>query len=111
VSRETTYEDLRPAEVRDRLGRGERLRLVDVREPIEHQIASIEGAELNPPGALHERAAGLDPSEPLVLICHHGIRSRHACHLLAGLGFTRLFNMAGGIDLWSLEVDPEVPRY
>jgi rhodanese-related sulfurtransferase len=105
------YEDLRPSEVLDRVARGERLRIVDVREPVELELARIEGAEPIPLGALAGRAAGLDRDEPLLLVCHHGIRSRHACHMLAGMGFTRLYNLAGGIDLWSVEADPRVPRY
>jgi adenylyltransferase/sulfurtransferase len=100
-----------PAEVRDRLDRGEHLRLLDVREPIEHQIARIEGAELVPLGRLEEVVGRLDPGEELVLVCHHGIRSHHACELLRSRGFTRVRNMVGGIDRWSMEVDPAVPRY
>jgi rhodanese-related sulfurtransferase len=105
------YRRARPAEVAGRIGRGERLRIVDVREPAEHRIASVAGAELIPLAELPSRAAELDRDEELVLMCHHGIRSAHACEYLARMGFARLSNMVGGIDLWSREVDPSVPRY
>ena len=105
------YSQVRPAELRERLGRGEPLRVIDVREPLEHRIAVIEGAELIPLGLLPAHVHRFDRDEEIVIVCHHGIRSAQACEYLAGLGFTRLSNVIGGIDLWSIEVDPGLPRY
>ena len=105
------YGVVTPREVHERLARGERLRLVDVRETLEHRIASVSGAELIPLGELPAAFGRLDPAEEIVVMCHHGIRSASACAFLAAAGFTRVSNMAGGIDRWSAEVDPTVPRY
>ena len=87
--------------------------LLDVREPHEHRIASIEGAELVPLRELSSRIDGLDgeTDRPLVVHCHHGSRSLRAVQLLRSRGIGRAINLAGGIDAWSREVDPEVPRY
>ena len=85
--------------------------LLDVREPHEHQIARIPGAVLIPLRSLPARLAELDSSRPLVVYCHHGLRSLHAVELLRGSGFARATSLRGGIDAWSREVDPGVPRY
>jgi rhodanese-related sulfurtransferase len=87
--------------------------LLDVREPEEHGLAALPNARLIPLGQLAGRAAELSAwkEEEIVVYCHHGIRSLHAIQLLKPLGFTRLSNLAGGIDAWSREVDPAVPRY
>jgi len=85
--------------------------LLDVREPHEHRIARIPGAVLIPLGSLPARLAELDSSRPMVVYCHHGLRSLHAVELLRGAGFARAISLRGGIDAWSTEVDPGVPRY
>ena len=85
--------------------------LLDVREPHEHQIARLPGAVLIPLGSLPARLAEIDSSRPLVVYCHHGLRSLHAVELLRGSGFARALSLRGGIDAWSREVDPGVPRY
>ncbi len=100
-----------PGQFEERRRRGEALRLVDVREPAEYELARVEGAELLPLSRFHEWAGALDPAEEIVFMCHHGIRSAQVCAFLARQGFTRLHNLAGGIERWSLEVDPAVPRY
>ena len=87
-------------------------RLIDVREPDEWEIARIEGAELLPLSqwpALPQ--AQLDPTEPLLVLCHHGARSARATDFLLRNGFADVTNVAGGIDAWSCEIDPAVPRY
>ncbi len=101
-------------EVKRRLDAGEKLSLIDVREPFEHHAAHIEGADLIPmqtvPGqldALLERAQGA----PLIVFCHHGVRSLNVVHWLRRQGLENCWSMAGGIDLWSLQIDPTVPRY
>ena len=87
--------------------------LLDVREPEEHSLAALPNAKLIPLGQLAGRAHELLAwkEQDIVVYCHHGIRSLHAIHLLRPLGFARLSNLAGGIDAWSREVDPNVPRY
>jgi sulfur-carrier protein adenylyltransferase/sulfurtransferase len=85
--------------------------LIDVREPHEYRFCRIEGAELKPLGEIEEWAETLDPEAEIVLQCHSGARSAHATMYLKHLGFKRVANLRGGIDAWSLEVDPDVPRY
>ena len=98
-------------EIEARRARGEDFVLVDVREPAEHRIAHIEGALLIPLGALPDRVAELDRGRDIVLHCHHGVRSMRALEFLRGAGFTRLKSLRGGIEAWSRDVDPAVPRY
>jgi sulfur-carrier protein adenylyltransferase/sulfurtransferase len=90
---------------------GRDLQLLDVRQPVEHSIARIEGALLVPLSQLPARVGELDPARPVVVHCHHGPRSLHATQWLRAQGFPRVASLAGGIDAWSVEVDPEVPRY
>lgn len=106
-----SYETITPAEYAARAARGARVRLIDVREPEEHELTRVEGAELLPLSRFAEWAARLDPEEEIVFMCHHGVRSAQVCAVLARSGFAKLSNLAGGIDRWSAEVDPKVPRY
>ena len=85
--------------------------LLDVREPQEERIARIEGSVLIPLRALPARLAELDPSRPIVVYCHHGVRSLRAVELMRGAGFARARSLRGGIDAWSRERDAGVPRY
>lgn len=100
-----------PSEVAARLAGETPPLLIDVRTVAEHRIASVDGAQLMPLGVLAARAFELDPAQPVVLMCHHGMRSMQAAMFLAQKGFEDLTNMTGGIERWSLEVDPSVPRY
>lgn len=109
--REGEYATLSPAELRERMERDRELQLIDVREAAEHEIASIEGARLLPLSRFPEWADQLNPEAEIVFMCHHGIRSAQVCAYLARQGFRRLYNLSGGIDAWSCEVDPKVPRY
>ena len=106
-----TYQTMTPAEYEQRRGRGEAPRLIDVREQWEHDLVSVEGAELLPLSHLGNWESTLDPAEEIVFMCHHGIRSAQVCAFLARKGFAKLHNLSGGIDRWSLEFDPSVPRY
>jgi adenylyltransferase/sulfurtransferase len=91
---------------------GEKFRLIDVREPSEYQIAKITGSELKPLGQIPNWANELaHKDEEIILHCHHGMRSDRACQFLAAQGFNNVKNLIGGIDEWSLKVDPSVPRY
>ena len=102
-----------PLELAPRLAEGSAPRLLDVREAWEHDVASLPGARLVPLGELPERLEELADwrDTDVVVYCHHGVRSAHAIGFLRHHGFTRLHNLTGGIDRWSLEVDPKVPRY
>ncbi|HTF32146.1 MAG TPA: molybdopterin-synthase adenylyltransferase MoeB [Myxococcota bacterium] len=93
--------------------RGEDFLLLDVREPSEAALAHIEGARLLPLGELEGRFGELTAwkERPIVVHCHHGGRSARACALLQEKGFAQVSNLRGGIDEWSLTVDPGVPRY
>lgn len=84
--------------------------LVDCREPFEWRIARLPGALLIPLGETLDRAHELDPDRPVLVYCHHGVRSINAAMLLERAGFTAL-SMRGGIDQWSVKVDPTIPRY
>ncbi|RMG56436.1 MAG: sulfurtransferase [Gammaproteobacteria bacterium] len=87
--------------------------LLDVREPWEFELCHIDGSRLLPLGQLPTGldALALDPEVPVVVICHHGIRSRHACRLLEHAGFSRVINLSGGVEAWAEQVDPSMPRY
>jgi len=95
---------------RERARRPE-LVLVDVREPREAEIAHIAGARLIPLRELPGRLAELSGHGDIVTLCHHGPRSLKAREILKGAGFANVRSLAGGIDAWAREVDPEVPRY
>jgi adenylyltransferase/sulfurtransferase len=98
-------------ELSRRLERGDDVTLIDVREPHEFEICRLPGAALIPLGSLPERMGEMDTSRDLVLFCHHGIRSMRALEMLHQAGFRKLRSLRGGIDAWSREVDPAVPRY
>src|SRR5215831_1072452 len=100
-------------EVKRRLDAGEPLALIDVREPFEYRIARIEPAESIPMQTVPEHLAALREkavSAPLIVLCHHGVRSLNVVQWLRRQGVENCWSLAGGIDLWSLEIDPTVPR-
>ena len=102
---------LTPAEVKALLDRGQRLLLLDVREPEEVACARLEGAVHIPMGEIPGRLHELDPDADIVVYCHHGVRSANVAAFLAHRDFTSVANLTGGIDRWSLTVDPSLPRY
>jgi rhodanese-related sulfurtransferase len=99
--------------VKQLLDSGEPLLLLDVREPHEYATAKIEGATLIPMREIPARVAELEPYKTgrVIVHCHHGGRSQRVMNYLRQQGFTSVQNMTGGIDDWSLQVDPGVPRY
>lgn len=103
--------EISPGEVKQRLDRGEKILLVDVREPQEFALCHIEGAVLIPMGAIPANLQQLDVDEDVVCFCHHGMRSLDVANWLRAQGVKSAKSMAGGIDRWSLEIDPMVPRY
>ncbi len=91
------------------------LQLLDVREPQEVEIASIEGF-VNLPLSKHDKWAqqiheNLDPHLETLVLCHHGIRSAHMCQWLISQGFTEVKNIVGGIDAYSQNIDHSIPQY
>ncbi|MEM1058477.1 MAG: rhodanese-like domain-containing protein [Verrucomicrobiota bacterium] len=104
--------ELNPSELQARLSQPGPVQLVDVRQPEEWALARLPGAVLIPLGEFVARGPEeLDPGQPVVLYCHHGMRSAQAAAYLLSRGFGDVTNLTGGIDRWSLEVDPTVPRY
>jgi adenylyltransferase/sulfurtransferase len=102
---------IEPAQLKARLDAGEDLVLLDVREPEELQICSIDGALNIPLSQFAQRFEELDRSKTIVCICHHGMRSANAAGFLAENDFDDLLNLTGGVDAWAEQVDPSMPRY
>lgn len=99
-----------PVELKERLDRGDDLQILDVREPFEFGIANL-GGTLLPLGQLPQRFEELDSAKEIVVLCHHGVRSAQATAFLRHQGFPKVMNLTGGIDRWSLQIDPKTPRY
>jgi len=108
-----TVPELTAAELKSRLDRGDRLVIVDVREPHEWEIANLGayGARLVPLGQLEAHAEELDRESEIVLMCRSGARGVRALRQLRAAGFPRLWNLKGGILAWAEEVDPALPKY
>jgi rhodanese-related sulfurtransferase len=104
------YENIKPHALKSRLDAEERPVLLDVREPWEFALASIEGSELIPLSQLEARFTELDPDAETVVICHHGNRSSYVTVALRRAGFEKVLNLEGGLDAYS-SVDESVPRY
>lgn len=89
--------------------------VLDVREPAEWRMASVkeDGFALLtiPMGVITPRLGELDPEQPIACLCHHGGRSMQVAAFLRARGFNHVANIAGGINAWSAELDPTVPRY
>ena len=100
-----------PRELKDRLGKGDKLFLLDVREPWEYATAKLEGSQLIPLGTLPQSLGKLDRNTEIVAYCHLGMRSADAVGFLLQQGFPMVKNLVGGIDAWSVQVDSSVPRY
>ncbi len=101
-----------PIQLATRLAAGDPLHLVDVRDPIEFDYCHLLGSVLLPLDELPQRTDEVPNAGEVVLVCHHGVRSAQALgYLQLRHGRTNLLNLRGGIDAWSREVDPSVPRY
>ena len=85
--------------------------LLDVREPWEFEKCHLEGALLVPMRQIPQAINELDPDREIVVICHHGIRSRAVAAYLANNDFSQVINLSGGIDEWAKRVDPAMPTY
>ncbi len=101
LSKSCKTQDVKPA-----------VRLIDVRELWEFSTASVPGSTLIPMGEFAGRAhQELDPEDHLLILCHHGARSLSVTNWLRQQGFEQAQSVSGGIDAWSLQVDPAIPRY
>ena len=103
--------EILPTQLAQRLARGEALRVIDVREPWEHRTAALDGAALVPMGRVPTEHGRWPREATYVIVCHHGMRSAMVADYLRSAGFPHVLNLTGGIDRWSAEVDPSVPRY
>lgn len=97
--------------LRDLIAQGAAIDMLDVREPWEQKICLIAESRTIPMGELQQRSAELANEKPLVVICHHGMRSFHATLWLRSQGFGNAVNLEGGIDAWAREIDPSMQRY
>jgi rhodanese-related sulfurtransferase len=106
--------EITPKQAKARLTAEKPASLIDVREPWEYTMAHIASARLVPMsyvGAELQTLEGLSDDGELLVICHHGVRSLQVVAWLRERGIVNAFSIAGGIDRWSQEIDPEVPRY
>jgi adenylyltransferase/sulfurtransferase len=110
AAREGEGEDITPRDLASALA-SRQIALVDVRESYEWSIGHLPGARLVPLDTLPQMVDSLDRETEMVVYCHHGMRSDMAAEWLRERGFGRVRNLIGGIDRWSLEVDPSVRRY
>jgi len=101
------------AAVKSWIDSGESFLFLDCREPDEHRVARIEGTSLIPMSEITQRISELEAyrQSPIVVHCHHGGRSLRVTNWLRTQGFPLAVNMSGGIDEWSQQIDPSIPRY
>ena len=111
VTAQSAATEITSVELKQRLDRGDKLTLVDVREPNEYQINRIPGTVLIPLGEIPRRYAELDKDDEIVVHCKMGGRSAKAADFLRSVGFKRVLNLKGGILDWIDKVDPSQPKY
>lgn len=99
-----------PAEVQAIVERGDTVRLVDVRQPWEYDQARIPGVLLIPLDELPRRVSELDPADPTICICEHGVRSAHAAQFLAAQGFSNTATMTGGMAQYVGQTETNAPE-
>ena len=99
-------------ELKERLAQpGAKPVLLDVREGWELNICALPDALHIPMGQIPARAEELDPQKEMVVVCHHGVRSLRVAHFLESHGFSKLYNLQGGVDAWAREIDPAMHTY
>lgn len=111
MQRNLPFKEATPQEIKQRLDAGDDLLLIDVREPDEVLIAAIDSAEVHSLSQAREWIYTLPKDRDLVIMCHHGGRSAQVAMALSQIGHTNVTNMTGGINAWSEQVDPTVPKY
>ncbi len=89
----------------------QKITLLDVREPGEYEICNLDNSTLIPLGDLTSRVHELDTADDIIVYCHHGMRSLQATRILKGMGYSKVRNLAGGIDAWAAKFDDKMPRY
>ena len=103
--------EITPTELKSSFDKGNFPLVLDVREAWEYNTAHLDPSTLIPLGQLHSQLDKLDKNAEIVTLCHHGVRSLNAAFFLRQNGFKNVRSLAGGIDLWSMTIDPKVPRY
>ena len=104
--------EITPSDVKRSIDAGEEFSLIDVREPEEHRISRIDGATLIPMRELPKQFDRLEEvAMPLIVFCHHGVRSLTVVQWLREQGLAECQSMSGGIDAWSRDIDQNIPRY
>ncbi|HEV8141268.1 MAG TPA: rhodanese-like domain-containing protein [Methylomirabilota bacterium] len=103
--------EITPQDLKTRLDRNDRPVLVDVRDDWETKLCRLENALHIPMEELEFRAEELNQQDEIVVYCHHGVRSAAVADYLRRLGFTRVRNLAGGLDAWAATVDRSMRRY
>lgn len=104
-------QDLTPQQLQDRLDAGETPLLLDVREEWEFAICRLAESVLMPMGRVPELVGSLPRDRDIVVICHHGVRSRVVVDFCERSGLDRVFNLVGGVAAWAADIDPELPVY
>ena len=102
---------LKPEELKIWIDSRKDIQVLDVRERWEYDIVKLDNSTLRPLGFLHANPPELDKEEPIVVYCHHGVRSLKGCAILEYLGFKEVYNLAGGIDMYATTVDTALPTY
>ncbi|MCF7797745.1 MAG: sulfurtransferase [Lentisphaeria bacterium] len=102
---------LTPRELQTHLADGNKFTLLDIREAWEVAICRLPDAVHIPMSTIPDKIPEIKLLQPLVVYCHHGIRSVHVCHFLAQRGFERVYNLDGGIERWADEIEPGMSRY
>jgi rhodanese-related sulfurtransferase len=104
---------IHPEQLAEKLRGGEPVYLVDVRQPCEHELCHLAASVLIPLPELPSRLEEIEPPEGalIVVYCHHGIRSLSGASILMQAGYEKVASLAGGIEAWSVRIDPKVPRY
>jgi rhodanese-related sulfurtransferase len=106
--------EIHPSELKSKLDQQQAVVLIDCREEVEFGICRIEGAELIPMNSTPQHLSRIDDKADdnlVVVYCHHGMRSLSVVNWLRGQGVENVVSLNGGIDRWSMEIDPQVPRY
>lgn len=103
--------EITPQELKAKLDAGEKIKILDVREPEEFELCALKDACLIPLNELGKRLSELDLNEEIVLYCHHGMRSMHAALMLKQKGFKHAKSLHGGIEAWACLIDPSIERY
>lgn len=104
-------QEITPKRLKEMLDAKHELLLIDVRQPWEFKVCHISGSKNIPLGELDQNFDQLPNEVDIVTICHHGMRSKQAAHLLQSCGYDRVINLQGGVDTWAQEIEPTMERY